>query len=74
MELLTLKSMLLLFGEGEICIIQMKGRGRWYFIKPWKKLFPTYSVLEKSVYHLIVAISVELPIYLIKINNKLKTD
>ncbi len=30
-------------------------------MKPWKKFFPTYSVLEKSVYHLIVAISVELP-------------
>ncbi len=27
-----------------------------------KKLFPTYSVLEKSAYHLIVAIFVELPI------------
>ncbi len=25
--------------------------------------FPNYSVLEKSVYHLIVAISAELPIY-----------
>ncbi len=25
--------------------------------------FPTYSVLKKSVYHLIVAISVELPMY-----------
>ncbi len=35
---------------------------RWYFIKPWKNFFPTYSVLEKSAYHLIVAISVELPI------------
>ncbi len=28
-----------------------------------KKFFPTYSALEKSVYHLIVTISVELPIY-----------
>ncbi len=65
MELLTLKSMLLLFGEGLTCIIWMKWRGRWYFIKPWKKNFPTYSVLEKSAYHLIVAISVELPTLII---------
>ncbi len=42
----------------------MKWRARWYFIKPWKKIFPTYSVLEKSAYHLIVAISVELPTYI----------
>ncbi len=28
-----------------------------------KKIFPTYSVLEKSAYHLIVAISVELLTY-----------
>ncbi len=40
----------------------MKWRARWYFIKPQKKFFPTYSVLEESAYHLIVAISVELPI------------
>ncbi len=26
-----------------------------------KNFFPTYSALEKNVYHLIVAISVELP-------------
>ncbi len=26
-------------------------------------MFPSYSALEKSAYHLIVAISVELPIY-----------
>ncbi len=33
------------------------------FYKTTKKIFfPTYSVLEKSAYHLIVAISVELPI------------
>ncbi len=33
------------------------------FYKTMKKIFfPTYSVFEKSVYHLIVAISVELPI------------
>ncbi len=31
--------------------------------KNMKLFFPTYSVLEKSAYHLIVAISVELPIY-----------
>ncbi len=30
------------------------------FCKTIKKKFPTYSVLEKSTYHLIVAISVEL--------------
>ncbi len=41
----------------------MKWRGRWYFIKPWKKFFLTYSVLKKSAYHLIVVISVELPTY-----------
>ncbi len=34
------------------------------FYKTMKKnFFPTYSVLEKSVYHLIVPISVELPMY-----------
>ncbi len=33
------------------------------FYKTLKKnFFPTYSVLEKSAYHLIVAISIELPI------------
>ncbi len=42
----------------------MKWRVRWYFIKPWKNFFPTYSVLEKSAYHLIVAISEELPTYM----------
>ncbi len=42
----------------------MKWRGRWYFIKSWKKIFLTYSVLEKSAYHLIVTISVEPPTYL----------
>ncbi len=31
------------------------------FYETIKKNFPTYSVLEKSAYHLIVAISVELP-------------
>ncbi len=31
------------------------------FYKNMKKIFPTYSVLEKNVYHLIAAISVELP-------------
>ncbi len=30
--------------------------------------FPTYSVLEKSAYHLIVAISVELPLYIDKVS------
>ncbi len=33
------------------------------FYKTIKKFFSTYSVLEKSAYHLIMAISVELPIY-----------
>ncbi len=34
------------------------------FYKTMKKIFfPTYSILEKSACHLIVAISVELPIY-----------
>ncbi len=32
------------------------------FYKTMKKIFLTYSVLEKNAYHLIVAISVELPI------------
>ncbi len=40
-------------------------REREIFYKTMKKIFfPTYSVLEKSVYHLSVAIFVELPIYL----------
>ncbi len=35
------------------------------FYKTMKKnVFPTYPVLEKSVYHLITAISIELPIYI----------
>ncbi len=51
----------------------MKWRARWYFIKPWKKFFPTYSVLEKSVYHLIFAISVELPLYFNHVWNREET-
>ncbi len=34
------------------------------FHKAMKKIFPIYSVLEKSAYHLIVPISVELPMYI----------
>ncbi len=50
MELLTLKSMLLLFGVGETCINKMKWRRRWYFIKPWKKFFSNlFSTWEKRV-------------------------
>ncbi len=47
-ELLALKSMMLLFGEGETCIIQMKWRGRWYFTKPCRKIFSNlFSTWEK---------------------------
>ncbi len=36
-----------------------------------KNFFPTYAVLEKSEYHLIVAISVELPVLSIRGNSLL---
>ncbi len=60
MELLTLKSMLLLFGGGNLYNLDEMG-SEMIFYKTRKIFFSTYSVLEKSVYHLIVAISVKLP-------------
>ncbi len=63
MELLTLKSMLFLFGGGGNLYNLDDMESEMIFYKTIKKIFPTYSVLDKSGYHLIVAISVELPIW-----------
>ncbi len=47
---MTLKSMQLLFGEGETCVIYMKWRGRWHCMKPRKKYFSNlFSTWEKCV-------------------------
>ncbi len=55
-ELLTLKSMLLLFGGGDLYNFDEMA-SEMIFYKTMKKIFfPTYSVFEKSVYHLIVAL------------------
>ncbi len=65
MELLTLKFTLLLFGEGgNLYNLDEMERVMIFYKTIKKNFFPTYSVLEKSAYHLIVAISVELPIYI----------
>ncbi len=57
------------FGH-KIHVVVVWGGGNLYNLHEMEKemilnFFPTYSVLEKSVHHLIVAISVELPIYVI---------
>ncbi len=60
MELLTLKFMLLLFGEGG----NLYNLDEMILYKTMKKnFFQLIQYLRKVRYHLIVAISVELPIY-----------
>ncbi len=61
MELLTIKSVLLLFGVGGNFYNLDEMERETIFYKTMKKFFSNYSVLEKSAYHLIVAISVKLP-------------
>ncbi len=48
---------------GNLYNLDEMGREMIFYKTMKKNFFPSYSVLEKSAYHLIVAISVELPTY-----------
>ncbi len=51
------------WGGGNLYNLDEMERQMIFYKTMKKNFFPTYSVLEKSAYHLIVAISVELPIF-----------
>ncbi len=61
MEFLTLQSMPVLFWGGGNLYNLDEVESEMIFYKTMKKIFSNLSVLEKSAYHLIMAISVELP-------------
>ncbi len=51
------------WGRGNLYNLDETEREMIFYKTTEKNFFPTYLVLEKSVYHLIAAISVELPIH-----------
>ncbi len=54
----------LVWGGGNLYNLDEMEREMIFYKTAKKNFFPNYSVLEKSVYHLIMPISIELPTYL----------